>query len=54
MHQRSWRDPVVLGLAGAPQGLVQALGPLVGPLGHSMERTIWTGLKRKLEAKTAS
>ena len=37
-----------------PKGWFKALGPLVGPLGHSMERKIWTGLKRKLEATTAS
>ena len=37
-----------------PKGWFRALGPLVGLLGHRMERKIWTGLKRKLEAKTAS
>jgi uncharacterized protein YndB with AHSA1/START domain len=33
-----------------PKGWFQALGPLVGPLGRRMERKIWTGLKRQLEA----
>ena len=33
-----------------PRGWFRALGPLVGPLGHRMERKIWTGLKSKLEA----
>ena len=33
-----------------PKGWFRALGPLVGPLGHRMERKIWTGLKGKLEA----
>lgn len=36
-----------------PKGWFQALGPLVGPLGRRMERKIWTGLKRKLEAEAA-
>lgn len=34
-----------------PTGWFRALGPLVGPLGRRMERKIWTGLKRQLEAK---
>lgn len=33
-----------------PKGWFKALGPLVGLLGHRMERKIWAGLKRKLEA----
>ena len=32
-----------------PKGWFRLLGPLVGPLGRRMERTIWTGLKRQLE-----
>lgn len=35
-----------------PRGWFRALGPLVGPIGRRMERTIWTGLKRKLEIET--
>lgn len=35
-----------------PKGWFRAMGPLVGPLGHRMERKIWTGLKHKLEAET--
>lgn len=35
-----------------PKGWFRAAGPLVGLLGHRMERKIWTGLKRKLEAKS--
>jgi hypothetical protein len=27
------------------------MSPLVGLLGHRMERKIWTGLKHKLEAE---
>jgi hypothetical protein len=34
-----------------PKGWFWALGPLVGPLGRRMERKIWTGLKRRLEAE---
>lgn len=37
-----------------PQGWFRALGPLVGPLGRRMERKIWTGLKRQLEATPPS
>jgi len=37
-----------------PKGWFRALGPLVGPLGHRMERKVWTGLKHKLEASTPS
>lgn len=37
-----------------PSGWFRMLGPLVGPLGHRMERKIWTALKHKLEAGTAS
>lgn len=33
-----------------PQGWFRALRPLVGPMGRRMERRIWTGLKRRLEA----
>lgn len=33
-----------------PKGWFWLLGPLVGPLGLRMERRIWAGLKRKLEA----
>lgn len=33
-----------------PKGWSRALSPLVGPMGRRMERKIWTGLKRKLEA----
>ncbi len=36
-----------------PQGWLRTLGPLVGPLGRRMERGIWTGLKRRLEADAA-
>lgn len=36
-----------------PRGWFRSLGPFVGLLGHRMERQIWTGLKRKLEAGTA-
>lgn len=32
-----------------PTGWFRLLGPLVGPLGRRMERSIWTGLKRHLE-----
>lgn len=32
-----------------PKGWFRLVGPLVGPLGRRMERTIWTGLKDKLE-----
>ena len=32
-----------------PKGWFRLLGPLVGPLGGRMERTIWTALKHKLE-----
>lgn len=37
-----------------PRGWFRALGPLVGPLGRRMERGIWTGLKRRLEAEADS
>lgn len=37
-----------------PKGWFRALGPLVGPFGRRMERKIWTGLKRQLEAEAAS
>ena len=33
-----------------PKGRFRTLGPLVGPIGRRMERKIWTGLKRRLEA----
>lgn len=33
-----------------PKGWFRMLGPLVGPVGRRMERKIWTGLKRRLEA----
>lgn len=32
-----------------PKGWFRFLGPLAGPLGRRMERSIWTGLKRQLE-----
>ena len=32
-----------------PKGWMRALGPLFGPLGGRMERSIWTGLKHQLE-----
>lgn len=35
-----------------PKGWLRLLGPLMGPLGGRMERRIWTGLKRTLEART--
>jgi hypothetical protein len=34
-----------------PKGWFRMFGPLVGPLGRRKERKIWTGLKRRLEAK---
>lgn len=34
-----------------PKGWFRALGPLVGPMGRRMERGVWTGLKRRLEAE---
>ncbi len=34
-----------------PKGWFRALGPLVGPIGRRMERKIWTGMKRRLEAE---
>lgn len=34
-----------------PKGWFRALGPLVAPVGRRMERKIWTGLKRRLEAE---
>lgn len=34
-----------------PKGWFRAFGPLVGPLGRRMERTIWNALKRKLETE---
>ena len=34
-----------------PRGWFRTLGPLVGPIGRRMERKIWTGLKRRLEAE---
>lgn len=34
-----------------PRGWFRVLGPLVGPLGRRMEHKIWTGLKRRLEAR---
>lgn len=36
-----------------PKGWFKAVGPLAGLLGSRMERKIWTGLKRKLEAPAA-
>ena len=36
-----------------PKGRFRALTPLVGLLGHRMERKIWTGLKRELERTIA-
>jgi hypothetical protein len=33
-----------------PRGWWRVVGPLVGPLGRRMERRIWSGLKRRLEA----
>ncbi|EWT03271.1 hypothetical protein N865_18775 [Intrasporangium oryzae NRRL B-24470] len=33
-----------------PKGWFRLTGPLVGPVGRRMERRIWTGLKRRLEA----
>ncbi|GAA4375432.1 SRPBCC family protein [Agromyces bauzanensis] len=36
-----------------PKGWFRMLGPLVGPVGRRMERKIWTGLKRRLEADAA-
>ncbi len=36
-----------------PKGWFRALTPLVGLLGHRMERKIWTGLKRELERTAA-
>lgn len=32
-----------------PKGWHRIIGPLFGPLGGRMERSIWTGLKHKLE-----
>lgn len=37
-----------------PKGWFSALGPLVVLFGQRMERKIWTGLKRKLEATAPS
>jgi hypothetical protein len=34
-----------------PRGWYRVMSPLVGLFGHRMERKIWTGLKRKLEAE---
>lgn len=34
-----------------PKGWYRPMSPLVGLLGHRMERKIWTGLKHKLEAE---
>jgi uncharacterized protein YndB with AHSA1/START domain len=34
-----------------PKGWFRTLGPLVAPTGRRMERKIWTGLKRRLEAE---
>ncbi|HEY3410422.1 MAG TPA: SRPBCC family protein [Propionicimonas sp.] len=36
-----------------PKGWFRLLGPLVGPLGGRMERSIWTGLKQQLEDVSA-
>jgi hypothetical protein len=33
-----------------PRGRMRWLGPLLGPVGSRMERGVWTGLKRHLEA----
>lgn len=33
-----------------PRGLLKAIGPLLGRMGRRQERTIWAGLKRRLEA----
>jgi hypothetical protein len=33
-----------------PHGFLRVLAPLLGPLGRRQARTIWTGLKRTLEA----
>lgn len=35
-----------------PRGWFQLFNPLVGPLGRRMERKIWAGMKRLLEAET--
>lgn len=32
-----------------PKGWFRLLGPLVGPIGARMERSIWAGLKQQLE-----
>ncbi len=32
-----------------PKGWFRLFGPLVGPMGGRMERSIWTGLKQQLE-----
>ena len=32
-----------------PRRWLWVLGPLLGPLGGRMERTIWTGLRRHLQ-----
>ena len=37
-----------------PKGWFRVTAPLVGLLGHRMERKIWTGLKQKLEAEDMS
>lgn len=34
-----------------PKGWFRAFGPLTGPMGRRVERRIWTGLKRQLEAE---
>lgn len=37
-----------------PKGWFRLLGPLVGPLGRRMERSIWTALKSQLEGVSRS
>lgn len=34
----------------SPKGWLRILGPVFGPVGARMERKIWSGLKRHIEA----
>jgi hypothetical protein len=37
-----------------PRGLLGLMGPMIARMGRRQERTIWTGLKRVLEAQQDS